>query len=325
MKLRVTITGILRSVDEVRRVLITGALGHIGSALIRDESLVNNVDEIILVDDLSTQRYCSLFQLPQASKFTFLEGDVAGRVTEELLSDVDVVIHLAGTVDPEKSSHEPIKLRDNNLRITSHVTAMCRITKTPLVYVSSTSVYTPSQANIDELSIELNPTSPYSLCKLDEERLISEQLSGSPYVIFRLGTIFGPSLGMRFQTAVNKFCWQAATGTAIEVWSTALHQRRPYLALSDCTRLLARSIIQGIWPKMVVNAVTCNATVSEVLEAIGACGYPVEVSLVDSSIMNSLSFCVSSQLAIDLGFEFDGSLSEGVIATMGMLGHLSLK
>jgi UDP-glucose 4-epimerase len=312
-------------VSRVRRILITGALGHIGSALIRDELLVNNVDEIILVDDLSTQRYCSLFQLPRANKFTFLEGDIADRVTAELLTDVDVVIHLAGTVDPEKSSHEPNKLRDNNLRITGHVTALCRAKKTPLVYVSSTSVYTPSQATVDELSIELNPTSPYSLCKLDEERLIAEQLSESPFVIFRLGTIFGPSPGMRFQTAVNKFCWQAATGIAIEVWRTALHQRRPYLALSDCTRLLARSIVEGIWPRTVVNAVTCNVTVNEVLEAIETCGYPVEVMLVDSPIMNSLSFSVSSKLAIDLGFEFDGSLSEGISATMGMIGGRSMK
>ena len=44
-------------------ILVTGALGHIGSDLIID--LIKNFpdEKFILVDNLRTQRFCSLFNL----------------------------------------------------------------------------------------------------------------------------------------------------------------------------------------------------------------------------------------------------------------------
>ena len=48
-------------------ILITGGLGHIGSHLIR--RLPPDMD-IVVVDDLSSQRYCSLFNLNRKIKFT---------------------------------------------------------------------------------------------------------------------------------------------------------------------------------------------------------------------------------------------------------------
>jgi len=46
------------------RLIVTGALGHIGSQLIREIPLVMPDVEVVMLDDLSTQRYCSLFNLP---------------------------------------------------------------------------------------------------------------------------------------------------------------------------------------------------------------------------------------------------------------------
>ena len=52
-------------------------------------------------------------------------------------------------------------------------------------------------------------------------------------MVLRLGTIFGPSPGMRFHTAVNKFIFYAVTGRPLTVWSDAVALVRPYLALED--------------------------------------------------------------------------------------------
>jgi nucleoside-diphosphate-sugar epimerase len=306
-----------------RHILVTGALGHIGSALIREPALVRNANRLTLVDDLSTQRYCSLFGLPAGVGYEFLEGDVASIVSERLLADVDAVVHLAATVDPVNSAEEPQALRSNNLRITSHVAQTCRGSNTPMVYVSSTSVYSPSGSVVDESSSELSPTGAYAQCKLEEEALVSSALDGGEYAIFRLGTIFGPSPGMRFQTAVNKFCWQTATGVPVNVWTTALQQVRPYLALSDCTALLARAVVEGIYPRRAVNAVTCNVTVADVLDCIREAGFEPDIRLVDSPIMNSLSFSASTDLANSLGFAFQGNLRHGVEATLRLIAGIS--
>ena len=58
------------------KIVITGALGHIGSKVIRELPSAFPNAEIVLVDNLLVQRYCSLFNLPSQGNYRFLEGDV---------------------------------------------------------------------------------------------------------------------------------------------------------------------------------------------------------------------------------------------------------
>ena len=58
-----------------KRILITGPLGHIGSKFIHNIK-PGDFEEVRLVDNLSTQRYCSLFKLPKGVPFHFIEADI---------------------------------------------------------------------------------------------------------------------------------------------------------------------------------------------------------------------------------------------------------
>ena len=305
------------------KIIVTGALGHIGSKLIRDPILIEACNEIVIIDNLSTQKFGSLFNLPSGVKYTLYQGDVAQEFPVALSESVDAVIHLAGITDPLASVSDPNSLFDNNLRITKHIADICAATGTPLVFVSTTSVYTSTDANVDETCTDLAPTSPYALCKLEEEAYVLDVLRDADSAIFRLGTIFGVSPGMRFHTAVNNFCWQAACGQPIEVWSTAMDQLRPYLALSDATAALTRTVLEHIYPGEIVNAVTCDATVRDVLAAISGFGCPTNVCLVDSAVMNTLSFRTSTEKAANLGFVFQGDLQSDVFDTLNLLRGLS--
>ena len=60
----------------IKHILVTGGLGHIGSALIRHISEISNVERVTILDNLLTQRYASLFNLPADIDYTFIEGDV---------------------------------------------------------------------------------------------------------------------------------------------------------------------------------------------------------------------------------------------------------
>ena len=51
------------------------------------------------------------------------------------------------------------------------------------------------------------------------------------YITFRFGTIAGVSKGMRFHTAINKFCLNASLNEKIQIYQTAYNQYRPYLSL----------------------------------------------------------------------------------------------
>ena len=303
-------------------ILITGALGHIGSALVRDENLLQGCRALYLVDNLQTERYCSLFHLPDSVPMSFRQADVADICSPDFTARFDAVVHLAGTVDPGRSAADPSLVFDNNLRITRQVASSCAESGTPLIFVSTTSVYSSAEATVDESSQELSPLGAYAQCKLAEEAVVQSLMQDVPWIVLRLGTIVGPSPGMRFQTAVNKFCWQAVTGQQVHVWRSAMHQVRPYLALSDCTRAIARAVHHGVFPQRVVNAVSWNATVHDVLQTIREAGVTVDVELIDSPLMSDLSFAASTELARSLGFEFNGTLAMGVSETLRWLGPL---
>ena len=61
--------------SAIRRIVVTGALGHIGSRFIHGLR-PGEFDEVVLLDNLSTQRYASLFDLPAGVPFRFYEEDV---------------------------------------------------------------------------------------------------------------------------------------------------------------------------------------------------------------------------------------------------------
>ena len=57
--------------DSTLRIIITGALGHIGSYLTRFLAHEFHGAEIIMIDNMLTQRYPSLFNLPSIGKYKF--------------------------------------------------------------------------------------------------------------------------------------------------------------------------------------------------------------------------------------------------------------
>ncbi|MDB4912722.1 MAG: nucleoside-diphosphate sugar epimerase, partial [Gemmatimonadetes bacterium] len=218
------------------KLVVTGPLGHIGSRLIRTIP-ADRFSEIVLVDDLSTQRFCSLFDLPGKIPIRFVEADIC---TADLARDVagaEVVIHLAGLTDAMSSEAHRDRVMEVNVRGTERVARACAEAGAGFVFVSTTSVYGTQAGLVDEdcSQDELRPQSAYAESKLLAERALAEIGAGTGlrFVILRLGTIFGWSIGMRFHTAINRFVWQACTGRPVTVWTTAMNQLRPYLHLDD--------------------------------------------------------------------------------------------
>ena len=50
------------------KILITGGLGHIGSHLLENINKINKIKKVYVIDNLSTNRYSSLFNLPKSKK-----------------------------------------------------------------------------------------------------------------------------------------------------------------------------------------------------------------------------------------------------------------
>ncbi len=304
--------------------VVTGALGHIGSALIRDLPVRFPGAEIVMIDNLSTQRYVSLFNLPADAHYRFIQADVRTIDLAPIISSSDAVIHLAAMTDAASSFGRAAEMEANNYRATEQVAIACSRSGVGLITLSSTSVYGTQSGVVDETSTELKPQSPYAETKLKEEALVTSMAgSGSlRAVCCRFGTIFGVSPGMRFHTAVNKFCWQAAMGEKLSVWRTAYDQKRPYLDLNDAVAAIGFIVANKLLDGRIYNVLTLNATVRNIVETIGAFVPGVETEFIDSPIMNQLSYEVSADRFRAKGFTATGDLRRGIGDTLALLSGI---
>ena len=305
------------------KIIITGALGHIGSSVVRELPKIFPHSEIIMIDNLLTQRYSSLFNLPKNGNYQFYEADILTTELKPIFERADVVLHLAAITDATSSFQNRKQVESVNYEGTVKVSETCKKVGCPMIHLSSTSIYGTQKKLVDEdCSLEdLNPQSPYAETKLKEENFLRSLGSDKlfKFVIFRFGTICGTSPGMRFHTAINKFCWQAVTGQPLTVWSTAQNQKRPYLALSDAIGVITYSMKKKLYNQETYNVLTENLTVDSIIKIIRELIPQININHVDSEIMNQLSYEVSNQKISKVGFQFTGSISENIFNTINLL------
>ncbi len=295
------------------KIIITGALGHIGSSLIRYLSKVEAIEIIYLIDNFSAQRYCSLFNLPKEACYSFFDLDLA-KCKETEIPQADLIIHLAAKTDAAQSSKYEKEFYDNNLQATKTIISFCKNNESKLIFASSTSVYGPQSTLVDEncSENELQPQTPYADIKLKEEKIISSTFKNNPsYIILRLGTIYGFSPGIRFHTAINKFCLQACMNKPLTVWKTAIEQQRPYLSLNDFNRSIQHIINKNLFENNIYNILSHNKQVKEIIEIINQ-KKSTQIQYVDHPIMNQLSYKISNKKFCDTNFRFQSNLEDDI-------------
>jgi UDP-glucose 4-epimerase len=306
----------------MKNILITGALGHIGSKLIHSIK-PGEFGEVCLIDNMLTQRYASLFNLPKDVNFKFYEDDILKADLGILLEGVDFVIHLAAITDAAGSFNRRDEIEKVNYDGTKRIAEACIETGTKLLFPSTTSVYGSQSKQVDERCPikELRPQSPYAEYKLKSEQMLQEmgKYKGLRFGTYRFGTIFGTSIGMRFHTAVNKFCWQAVMGQPLTVWKTAMEQKRPYLGVSDAVESIKFIIEHELFDGEIYNIVSSNNTVRDIVDVIRKLVPTLKVELVDSEIMNQLSYEVLSEKIEKLKFSTINLIDDGISETIDLL------
>jgi nucleoside-diphosphate-sugar epimerase len=308
-----------------RKLLITGALGHIGAHLIRN--VEGPYEEVILLDSLESRRFPSLYHLPRRPyRYRFVRADILTADFDGLLAETkaSTLVHLAAITDAEGSHKMPEAVEATNYHGLKRVADACLRNKVALLFPSTTSVYGSQATLVDETCRELKPQSPYAEAKLNSEvylRGLGKQ--GLDFIICRFGTIFGHSIGMRYDTAVNRFIWQAATGLPLTVWKTAWKQKRPYLWLGDCVSAINLLLARNRFDGGTYNVLTRNFTVEDVVSAIREFVPRLVVEYVDSPIMNQLSYEVDdSRFRKEFRFSPIGDLRQAIAGELEVLAGI---
>ncbi|MDA1306910.1 MAG: NAD-dependent epimerase [Acidobacteria bacterium] len=184
------------------RVLVTGAAGFIGAAV--SERLLARGDEVLGFDSLNeyydvSLKHARLARLSPAAGFTFLQGNVADRVSLDRACAgfrPERIVHLAAQAGVRYSLTDPHAYGEANLVGFLNVLEACRHNDVAhLVYASSSSVYgADSQAPFSEQVTVDHPVSLYAATKKANELMAHaySHLFKLPTTGLRFFTVYGP-------------------------------------------------------------------------------------------------------------------------------------
>ena len=306
------------------KIIITGACGHIGSYVAENVHKIKKIRNTVLVDNLKSNRFSSIFNLRKKSNIKFYIKDLNDINTLDEFKNVDYLIHCASMTNAEKSFGNKKEMYKNNLNCLKTTIRYCKKNKVKLIHLSSTSVYGKQAEIVDENCEKkyLKPQSPYAKIKLIEEKMLKKESKHLKYVTFRFGTIAGVSKGIRFHTAVNKFCFNAALNEKIQVYKTALHQYRPYLSVRDAFKAFKFCIEKDFFKNDIYNALSGNFTVNQILKKIKKFKKKIKIKFVYSEIMNQLSYHVDKNKLNKEGLNLKNKISDDIKDTINLLKNI---
>ena len=305
------------------KLIITGACGHIGSYVAENIFKIKKIKKTILIDNLQSNRFHSIFNQKKKNNLEFHLGDLNDDKSLEKFKKIDYLIHLASMTNAEKSFGKEKEMYKNNLDCLKTVIEFCKKNRVKLIHLSSTSVYGKQAALVDETCEKkyLKPQSPYAKIKLLEEKMLKRE-KNLQYTTFRFGTISGVSKGIRFHTAVNKFCLNAAINESINVYKTALHQYRPYLSIKDAFKTFKFCIEKDFFEKDIYNALSGNFTVNQILTKVKKYKKNIKIKFVNSPIMNQLSYHVDDKKLSNRGLKLSNKIENDIKETLNLLRNI---
>ncbi len=227
----------------MRRVLITGGAGFIGSHLA--EAVLAAGDAVVAVDDLSTGSFRNVDHL-SARAFELVVASVDDPATMEgLVRHADLVYHLAAAVGVKLIVSDPVRTIETNIRGTEVVLRLANKWRRPVVVASTSEVYGKSERvpYAEEHDMVLGPTShsrwAYAASKAIDEFLAVAYFrrDGLPVVIARLFNTVGPRQTGRYGMVLPTFIRQALHGEPLTVYGDGL-QSRAFTYVGDAVRAL---------------------------------------------------------------------------------------
>jgi len=210
----------------MKKILITGGAGYIGSKLVTRLISLNYKVTVIDVLKFSSN---SLNHLFKSKNFIFVRGDVRNKaLMKKLIKKNEFIVPLAALVGAplcEKNKKEAISV---NLESIKYLMKNVK-RKNKVIYLTTNSGYGVGERNkyCDEKS-PLNPISLYGKTKVQAEKIVMKNTNS---IGFRLATVFGYSYRMRTDLLVNNFVFKSVHNKKLTIYEP--HFRRNYIHIND--------------------------------------------------------------------------------------------
>ena len=225
------------------RVLITGVAGFMGSHLA--EKLIERGLEVIGLDNFSSGCAENIFSLRNSKRFTLIKGDILNPKDLSKAKDIDTIFHLAAQSSVPKSTEDPCKDFEINVRGTVNVLEHARKEDVKaFIFASSSTVYGEAKVLPTPEDHPMRPISNYGASKAAGEVYCSSYFSlyGIGTVSLRYYNIFGPRCrrGVMFDL-MQKL---SQDRERLEVLGTG-RQEKDYLYIEDAVNATLRVVEKG--------------------------------------------------------------------------------
>ncbi|MDP6225470.1 MAG: GDP-mannose 4,6-dehydratase [Anaerolineales bacterium] len=214
------------------RYLITGGAGFIGSHL--SEALLAAGHQVTAIDDLSTGRMQNVQPLTQDASFQLVVETITNAtVMDRLVSECDLIVHLAAAVGVELIVRSPVHTIETNVLGTETVLRTARRYRKKTLIASTSEIYgklnnVPFSEDDDSLiGATTHHRWAYATSKALDEflALAYHKEMDLPVVVFRLFNTIGPRQRGRYGMVVPRFARQALSGADITVYGDGQQSR----------------------------------------------------------------------------------------------------
>ncbi len=221
--------------------LVTGGAGFIGSHLA--EAMLARDYRVTVIDNLSTGRLENISHLMDHSRFSYavvfvrfqiILDDITNEVVmDRLVSECDIIIHLAAAVGVELIVRDAVNTIETNVLGAHSVLRVANRYRRKVVLASSSEIYgknghIPFREDDDRI---LGPTTKarwsYSTSKAVDEflGLAYHAQKGLPVVVVRLFNTIGPRQSGHYGMVVPRFVEQALKGEPLTVYDDGQQTR----------------------------------------------------------------------------------------------------
>lgn len=275
----------------MKRILITGSQGYLGSAL---TPYLEQAGFECIGYDTGFFEPCLLY--PAVSTPT-VHDDVR-NFKESNLDGIDAVVHLAGISNDPMGKLDVSQIYDPTRSYSLAIAKLCKKRRVKFIFASSCSVYGLGGTDLLTEASPTNPQTPYSLNKLQIEgdlQSISDK-TFSP-IALRFATVFGPSPRIRFDVVINMLTGMAVSNRSLVLNSNGLSWR-PNLHILDACEAI-RCAIQLEYEGE--NLLTLN---------VGSEENNLQILEIAKKIQNNVPGCDLKYLSDDLKLDQEGLIRD---------------
>ncbi len=296
-----------------KKIIITGALGYLGTELCRLYSGESWYNQIIAIDNrFISERVNQL----NGWGIKFFQGDILdNNFVSKIVNNANAVHHLAGITDVAYIAKESDKIKDEKIKkvsiegtsnILKNIPDSCKI-----IFPSTHVIFEGLKDTKQNISEGETPNTflAYSSSKVENEKQIKD--SGKNYIILRLGSVYGYSTdSTRINIMPNLFSKIASQSGKIKLFSGG-KQIKSLVPLLDAVRCFKFMEENSRFNREVYNLSKDNVNVKQVAEICKKINKKVLVESTEDEIPN-LGYTLSNKKLLSTGFKFLYDLEKSI-------------